>query len=142
LQYYLIIAIFGMLKFLLIIPALFLFLSNIPFIQERKMETMQAMLAEGDCLGKNGNMEGVCHKPNPTDQHGESNHSSKDEDCSQPRSETTCICICTFHFVAPEQDIVKFNNDDFLTLPLHSGLVNEDLTDPFLSAPWQPPDLS
>ena len=95
-----------------------------------------------DCCMKNGNMEGVCHKP-PTDQQQSSEKDcSKDEDCPQPKTETTCFCICCFQFFAPEQNFVRFDNK-LLSLPtIHPGLVDQDWTDPFLSAPWQPPDIS
>ena len=131
-----------MLKFLLIIPAIFLFLSNIPFIQERSMKSMLSTMDKEDCCMKNGNMEGVCHKP-PTDkQQSKKEGCSTDEDCSQPKTETTCICICCFQFFAPEQNFVRFDNKLFSHPTIHTGLIDQDWKDPFLSAPWQPPDIS
>ena len=106
------------------------------------MKSMQALTAEGDCCMKNGSMEAACHKPQTKDEDAPKDDCSNDEDGSQPRTETTCVCICCFQFAAPEQNFVRFDNKLFLHLTIHTGLIDQNWTDPFLGAPWQPPDVS
>ena len=105
------------------------------------MESMKAMSTNDECCMERGNMEGVCHKPisNCADTKDDC---AKDEDCSQARTETTCVCICTFQFVAPEQSLIKFDNNQFSLISIYGGLLDKVWIDPYLSAPWQPPDHS
>ena len=125
-----------MLKFLLIIPAIFLFLSNIPFIQRMDMEEMMSITPDEGCCMKKGNMEGICLRP-PAEQ-----EKSKNEDCRIPGGEKSCVCICCFQYAAPEQSIIKFSDKEIPLFTTYSGILAQHWADPFLSRPWQPPDFS
>ena len=125
-----------MMRFLLLIPAIFLFLSNIPFIQEVNMDSMKEMLATDECCMNHGNMEGVCQKP------ATSKKDSKEEHCPQSKTESTCTCICLFQFAAPEQILLKFDDNLYSINTVHHSMIDQHWIDPFITGPWQPPDAT
>ena len=105
------------------------------------MESMQVKTIDGECCMKNGNMEGICRKPQSAQENAKEDPCAKDEDCSRPKAETVCICICTFQFVAPEQNFMKFDKQEFSFPTTYARLIAQALTDPFLSGPWRPPNV-
>ena len=99
------------------------------------MATMKVMIGTEDCCSKSGNMEGVCHKP-PIEK-----ENKKEQHCPQPKTESTCICICCFQFAAPDQLLVKFDASNPLLLTNYNTIPDQRWIDPFLAGPWQPPDI-
>lgn len=138
---------------LLLIPALVLFLSNIPFIHKMEMKQAVASVKKSGCCKKSENRKGSCkmsekpscEKPEPATQitataHDNSCH-KEERKCSK-QTESTCICICCFQFAAPDQLTAKpqFNCNE-LKQSLAIFLLH-NWKDPQLAAPWRPPDIS
>jgi len=132
--------IYSVMRFLLFIPVIVLFLSNVPFTAEMRMEKMMAQMQEKDkCCKKNDPArKGSCHA-------AESNAPMPQEDgpskeCCQ-RTETTCHCTCCFHFAAPFHEVnsPQFGIDDHSAL--QTGFIPAHWKDPHIAAPGQPPDV-
>jgi hypothetical protein len=95
----------------------------------KKISTMKR------CCEKNGNIEGVCQKAG-----NDSREDQRKGNCDKP--ESTCICICCFQYTAPDQTIINFSNDDFSVSNNYNLPREQHWLDPYISAPWQPPDLA
>jgi hypothetical protein len=116
------------------IPALFLFLSNIPFVHKMDMKEAMVMMKKSGCCKKKSQMRG-CHmndNKKPCD--------PKQGKCGKP--DASCVCICSFQYIAPDQVSIKLqfgikpdNNE-------RAGYLLQPWKDPQLLAPWQPPDLT
>jgi len=117
-------------KHFLLIPACILFLSNIPFVQQMKME--KPVVKEKCCKKKTENLMESCHKP-------KDEKSTRKECCN--KTETTCVCICCFQFAAPGPITPKFDFIQKNKDKLFSAFHNTRWKDPFVSIPWQPPDM-
>ena len=144
-------------RLLLFIPVLVLFLSNVPFVQEMKMdEAMTMMQDEETCpaqkkCGKNENLKGICEKQETScDQQStcseEEINSTTNKDlvndnkCCQ-KTETTCVCICCFQFAAPVQVVPEFKFDCSVNSNTPPAFIVGYIKDPHIGAPWQPPDF-
>ncbi|HYE56751.1 MAG TPA: hypothetical protein VD996_18015 [Chitinophagaceae bacterium] len=117
-------------RILLLIPALLLFLSNIPFVHKMEMKKELAAQNKTGCCKKKQSMESKCKMDHPP---------KAKEKCSMQR-ESTCICICCFQFAAPDQfaSRMQFGIDiPQLSLPEY---YLQHWKNPLLSLPWQPPD--
>lgn len=145
-------------RYFLLIPAMLLFLSNIPFIHKMDVKEMMAAMEEkGCCKKKQASNEGECKMEDmqppaePALQHGPSCHAERnatpptekacDDDagkCEKP--DATCVCVCCFQYAAPDQFTAKMQfglGDNKYSL---SGFIQNNWKDPHLTAPWQPPD--
>jgi hypothetical protein len=122
-------------RYLLLIPALFLFFSNVPFVQQMRMEEMKKTSTTKGCCEKNGSVEGVCHKAADAQHQGQQKGNCE-------KSESTCICIFCFQYSAPEQTIIKFDSKDFSSSSDYNFPREQHWLDPYISAPWQPPDFA
>ena len=60
--------------------------------------------------------------------------------CSQKR-ETTCICIFCFQFAAPIQLMTSFKFSCSKMDRLPFTYIDMPTKDPYIGAPWQPPDF-
>ena len=111
-----------------------LFLSNIPFFHEMKMEEKEtcAMEMEACKSGNDGMMKG-CHKPKEKEK--------QNKECCA-KTETTCICICCFQFASPSPASSKFLIVQSTIQKQYSPYHPSHWKDPFISIPWQPPDLA
>jgi hypothetical protein len=136
-------------RFILVIPVLVLFLSNVPFIQEMPMEAMMAMMDEQE--------QEECHKSSSRGEEVETSCSMStadkkpakpmacnaadmpDEGACQP-SGANCICICVFQFAAPTQDIKAFHIFSIDKLAGYTGYLQLKWKDPHIASPGQPPD--
>ena len=131
-------------KYFLVIPALLLFLSNIPFIHTMDREEMMAAMKKDGCCKKSGDSKKTCeppakscHKPAKEEKPCKD---GKEKQCGM-MNESTCICICCFQFAAPDQLGSKFQ---FGIKDLQQSLaiyLQQTWKDPQLALPWQPPDL-
>lgn len=127
-----------MMRFLLIIPALLLFLSNIPFMQRMDMG---APAKKSGCCKKKEASKGTCHMQDEKPQQKENSCHKEDQDrkCSK-QTESTCVCTCFFHFTAPDQIVARpqFNcnsvQQSLAVYFLHHW------KDPHLAVQGQPPD--
>jgi hypothetical protein len=155
-------------KFLLVIPALMLFLSNIPFIHKMDMKEMMAVMKKSGCCKKQqaGEVKAChsevkapapkpscgmaaeepasCHSPgNTSPAPGESakNLPGAPEDEKCPVQHATCVCICCFQYAAPDQVAAKLQFGLAGNNNNLAGYLQQHWKDPHLTAPWQPPDL-
>ncbi len=130
-------------KYFLVIPAFFLFLSNIPFIHVMDKEEMMAVAQEEGCCNRSDEEESTCEMPDKKQDNTpakESCHSEEDQTCGM-QSESTCICVCVFQFAAPDQLDTKPQfgiNDIEQSLSIY---LQQNWKDPQLALPWQPPDM-
>lgn len=130
-------------KFLLVIPAFLLFLSNIPFVHEMDRKEMMAAMTEEGCCKKSESMKGSCESAEkscsaPAE---EKSCSSEEEKQCGMQTESTCICICCFQVAAPDQLGSKLQfgiNDSPQSLAFYQ---QKNWKDPQLALPWQPPDV-
>ena len=104
------------------------------------MEKMiAAMKKEKDgCCRKKEMVKGSCHpepeaKPLPATK-------PPAETCCQ-RTETTCVCICCFQFMAPSQEINAFYLAPLTSMDNYTGFIQHTYKNPALAIPWQPPDF-
>ena len=128
-------------RLVLLIPVLILFLSNVPFMQVIPADEAMEMMKNEEC-----GMANSCMK-------------SKDQDCSTESScETTpcenpednccteqgasCVCITCFSYAAPIQPVTTFQIASLFSMITKGSFNNKLILDPFLSAPWQPPDFA
>ena len=130
-------------KYFLVIPAFFLFLSNIPFIHEMDKEEMMAVATEEGCCNQSDEEKSTCKMPDKKQEHTpakKSCHNEEDTKCGT-QSESTCICICVFQFAAPDQLDAKLQfgiNNVEQSLSIY---LQQNWKDPQLALPWQPPDV-
>ena len=124
-------------RLLLFIPAFILFLANIPFEVEMKMdEQVCKMMMEEEFSCEKGMNEAKpsCHKP-------ETPKEKSDKESCNPSMGLTCICVCCFAYTAPASTSTTIN---FYIIPQEitlTGFIHSIWEDPQLSPPWQPPDL-
>jgi hypothetical protein len=124
-------------RFLVLIPALALLLSNIPFIHEMPLEEEMAMVKEGKgCSMQIGvPVERSCVPGNSTENSG-----TKAKGCCN-RTETTTTCICLFTFTAPVHEIKTFQFDAVHNISRRTGYLELKWNDPHIDSPGQPPDI-
>src|SRR4030095_7143579 len=135
-------------RLLLFIPTIILFLANIPFKMEIKMDekVCEMMKEEMDCPMKQEASMNSCHKTSDTkpschktqEQKEEKDQKNEDNTCTD--TGITCVCICCFQYSAPAN---SFTVIDFNLLPQKNsltGFIHSIWEDPQLSPPWQPPD--
>ena len=134
-------------RLLLFIPAFILFLANIPFEIEMKMDkpTCKMMKADENHCEK-GMANGVqkCHKdaePNKSCHKPANSKDNQNENSCNAPTGLTCVCVYCFAYTAP---VSTFTTIDFnivtpqITL---TGFIHSIWEDPQLSPPWQPPDI-
>ena len=137
-------------RLLLFIPVLVLFLSNVPIIQRIPLEKAISLMQENETCGQqkecsrnNENFKTTCTKEESAcDEASDAETTIQDpasDNCSQ-KTETTCVCICCFQFAAPVQKITifQFSCSNIVLSP--STFMDAPVKDPYISAPWQPPD--
>lgn len=134
-------------RYLLLIPAVFLFLSNIPFIHKMEMKEMMATVKKDGCCKKSDSPKSscrmeteeqpACHKPVQQ----EDQSCQKEERACGKQAASTCVCICCFQFAAPDPVAAKLRFEcNGPELVLNSYLLLQ-WKDPQLAIPWQPPDV-
>jgi hypothetical protein len=147
-------------KFLFVIPALMLFLSNVPLVHKMDMKQMMAAMKKNGCCKKKAEPAPACHntgempaeKPScnapgaeepshhACNMHGhQQDNDKKAGKCA--KQDTTCVCICCFQYAAPGQVAAKLQfglaeQDNGL-----AGYVQQNWKNPHLTGPWQPPDV-
>lgn len=119
-------------RFLLLIPAFFLLLSNVPFNQEISLDLAQEIMNQGGC--NNETRKGSCGQPGKQ----ESPNNSANQCCDN--AEGTITCICCFQFAAPLAAITRFEFSSILSKNCLTGYLEKSIKDPLVGAPWQPPD--
>ena len=126
-------------RWLLLIPIMLLFLSNVPVTMEMKMaaEPAEAAAQSGSC-SKGESVKTTCHKPGKD---ACPSNAPKGNTTCHPPANATCICTCLFQYAAPTPVLIPFqfaahdatgNKTGFLSLPYQA---------PYLAVPWQPPDM-
>ncbi|MGB8192806.1 MAG: hypothetical protein WCF67_12840 [Chitinophagaceae bacterium] len=133
-------------RYILLIPALFLFLSNIPFIHKMDMKEAMAKMKKDGCCKKADSRKGSCRM---SDENASCSRPpvQKEEPCKKTegscakQAESTCVCICCFQFAAPAPigTNLQFQCNS-LEKALSSYLL-QHWKDPQLAVPWQPPDV-
>jgi hypothetical protein len=138
-------------RFLLTIPVLILFLSNVPFVQQIPIEQAIAMMQENEacalaqeCRRGSGNLDASCNVEEPGCSQTCADESTPltttDDECCQ-QSGATCVCIVCFQYAAPVHSITEYLfYSSSLANSRHAYLVRH-IKDPHIGAPWQPPDL-
>ena len=133
-------------RLLLFIPTIILFLANIPFKMEIKMDekVCEMMKDEMDCPMKKAESKSSCHKSSeskPSCHKTQEQKDQKNDDSSCMDTGITCVCICCFQYSAPASGSTII---DFNLLPEKislTGFIHSIWEDPQLSPPWQPPDI-
>jgi hypothetical protein len=116
-------------RFLLIIPILALFLSNIPLEMEM---TMPAEDMKEECCMKEQKEQSHCsmkEKEEKIDMKG----------CCE-KKETTCLCFCCFQIVAPGMNLVKMSFNPSESISLYNFYKQLNWSNPFISGPLRPPN--
>ena len=136
----------------LLIPALVLFLSNIPFVHKMDMKEMMVAVKKDGCCRKPDTSKGSCDKAETKPACGESAEQSKpackstipsndgERECSK-QDASTCVCICCFQFAAPDQLGTKLQFGYSNLKQVLTAYLEQNWKDPQLALPWQPPDL-
>lgn len=128
---------------LFLIPALLLFLSNIPFMHTMdKAQRAEMMKQKGCCTKNSEETEDGCQMSAAMQEcgHAETPHLPAAEQCSM-QSDAPCVCICFFHYAAPDQVGAKFYFPPVSIEPSLAAYIPQNWKDPMLALPWQPPDL-
>jgi hypothetical protein len=112
-------------KFLLVIPVLALFLSNVPFKLE--MPVPPGAVEESCPMNKQEKMK--CSR----------DESPKDEGCC--KKESTCVCFYGFQLLAPTQLISRFSFQVTKEKRLDGLYLQLRWNNPFIDGPLQPPDV-
>lgn len=141
-------------KWLLVIPSLMLFLSNVSFTVEVKMTVKSAATTS-----EGYNKKGSCHRNMPKNcpmqsivstggemvcaMKAESDPGKQECPSGKPckNNEPTCICICSFQYSAPAPIMEDFQFAIADLSSNYTGFLSLKWKDPHLDAPWQPPDL-
>ena len=118
-------------RYLLLIPALTLFLSYIPFVHKMEMKEMMVTMKKSGCCKKTAKTQS-CHKNNDT--------AANKGKCA--KQDASCVCICCFQYAAPAQLTVKLQFGIDIAQLEPAGYVQHNWKNAQLSAPWQPPDVS
>jgi hypothetical protein len=116
-------------RYLLLIPVIAIFLSNVPLKMEMNMPAQEV---KEECCSGEAQEEMSCH-PEP-----EATEAEDDGCCS--KKETTCVCFCCFQLAAPLHAISKYrfaNNDNSQVYGLYQ---HPSWKNPWLDGPLQPPD--
>ena len=125
-------------RLLLMIPAVMLMFSNIPFFYQMNMDEQNDEQEVQACCNNDEGMEGVCHSAPTCD------HSSKTCDHSSKKccdnEEPSCVCILCFQYSAPNQLLLKYNFSFKQPGPDFNLFKSLNWKNPFISIPWQPPD--
>ncbi|HEY0678398.1 MAG TPA: hypothetical protein VGD17_08930 [Chitinophagaceae bacterium] len=146
-------------RFFLIIPAMLLFLSNIPFIHKMDMKEMMAsMKKEGCCKSEQSSKpaeSGSCHNDESaksckmesesqispvSSEDQEDPGDGEQKECGM-QTATSCVCICCFTFAAPDQPDAKLLFGCSDTQQMLADYFQKNWKDPHLAIPWQPPDV-
>lgn len=128
-------------RLLLLIPVLILFLSNVPFMQIIPAEEAIEMMKNEEC-----SMANSCMKSEDQDCSSES--SCESTSCENPGDNccteqgASCICITCFCYTAPLQAVTTFQFASLYSIIIKGSFNYKLILDPFLSAPWQPPDFA
>jgi hypothetical protein len=141
---------YNIMRLLLFIPVLVLFLSNVPFIQKMPFAKAVAMIAKGETCGQqkecsrhNENLQGNCDLEGSGCEHSSEENTkiggTGDDDCCQ-KTESTCVCICCFQFAAPVQVIAEFKFNCSSNSNISALFIVGHVKNPYIAAPWQPPD--
>jgi hypothetical protein len=126
-------------RWFLVIPACILFLSNIPFISEMKMEDMPGMrmpVAEEGCCAKMKDQPMTCEKSTMLSTSAAENQKS----CS-PTDAASCICISCFQFVASAPVWQPFKMHTPKVAMHYTGFLLSPWKNLPVPPPWQPPDI-
>ena len=110
-------------RFLLLVPVVALFLSNIPFEMEMTVPAETVMCS----MDQQESME--C-SPEPV---------SPEENCC--KKETTCICFYCFQILAPGHSIPKYRFSLGQEKHLDGFYLEQNWMNPFIDGPLQPPDV-
>ena len=128
-------------RLLLLLPVLILFLSNVPFIQVIPAEQAIEMMKNEEC-----GMANSCMKSEDEDCSTESGceatscENTEDNCCTEQGA--SCVCITCFSYAAPLQAVTTFQFANQFSIITKGSFNNKLILDPFLSAPWQPPDFA
>jgi hypothetical protein len=134
---------------LLLIPALLLFLSNIPFIHKMDMKAMAKHVApakKNGCCKKQANLNSGCMmSEGKTGSSCKSGKSRAEQPCKPDaakcaKQDATCISVCCFQCAAPDQLTSKLQFGLAIKDNALAGYLQQNWKDPQLTAPWQPPD--
>ena len=143
-------------KWLLLIPAFMLFLSNVSFTVEMKMTDKSAMTATIEGCSKKSSchkkmQQEACPAMSSLSVGGEmlcamkSEESSNSAKCPPGKpckgTDATCICICSFQFSAPAPILEDFQFTLTEIPSKYTGFLSLKWKDPHITAPWQPPDV-
>ena len=135
-------------RFLLLIPVLTLFLSNVPFVRTIPVEAAQMMIVNNECPSTNDqcrrNTENISATCSVGDTGCENSCTAdgkeqEDSECSIPESD--CVCICCFQYVAPLHSMVDYHFHYEISASTISSFIAGIMKDEYVGAPWQPPDL-
>jgi hypothetical protein len=112
-------------KYLLLIPIIGLFLSNVPLKME--MPIVKKKTSQGCAMMKQE--EPSCKMMNEKSSKG----------CCQEK-ETTCVYFCCFQLIAPVLNIngIEFNLPE--SVSVYNAYRTLQWNDPYISAPLRPPD--
>src|SRR5215211_6413769 len=105
-------------RFLLFIPVLVLFLSNVPIIQSIPMEKAMVMMdgnetcgQKKECNRNTENLKATCSfEESDCDKSCEDETAVKDpanDNCCE-KTAASCICICCFQYCAPVNTITEY----------------------------------
>jgi hypothetical protein len=126
-------------RWLLVIPAWILFLSNIPFVREIKMDDMPVMATSSSgkgCCAKNKGQKMTCKKSVMLSIAQPDNQKS----CSRA-TDTSCICISCFQFIASAPVWQPFKMHSPRVAMNYTGFLLSKWKNLPVSPPWRPPDI-
>ena len=137
-------------RFLLIIPVLVLFLSNVPIIQKMPLAEAVVMMARNEgcakqkeCSRNSENLKASCSaEESDCDKDCKEKNKAMDPDTqnSCEKTATSCICIYCFQYAAPINIITEYTfNCSFSSNTAHA-FIPARIGDPHTCAPWQPPE--
>jgi hypothetical protein len=134
-------------RYFLLIPALVLFLSNIPFVHKMDMKEIVAAMKKSGCCKKEADTKSACDMAEKTVSQKSSCHKPEKQPCDPDTKkcdmqDATCVCICCFQYAAPDQVAARLQFGLAIKNSDLAGFLQQHWKDPHLRAPWQPPDVS
>ena len=127
-------------RWLLSIPVLLLFFSNVPVTMEMKMDVVQVKEPQSSgCCKKDESVKGTCHKPVKKTCHADA--APAQQSCNKEAA-ASCVCTCLFQYTAPAQAFSPYKFSRLAIQPVKTGYLSIKYMAPFPPAPWQPPDFS
>ncbi len=127
-------------RFLVIIPAFILFLSNMPFTHEMPMEAKMAKTDKEPACSMMQTGEQVERSCMPGKKPFVDESTGKG--CCKHDETTNSTCICIFAYTAPVNDIRIFQLDAVDDMHSQTGYLQLIWKDPHIASPGQPPDFA